>query len=88
MLTSASVNPLKANNSQPLSLTMLRILLSIVSLGVLGSQVLKPQVLQQDAPMEQLRQRAKPVQQSVTSKTKILTALGRLDAKGAILKCL
>jgi hypothetical protein len=77
----------KANNSQPLSLTMLRILLS-VSLGVIGSQVLKTQVLQQDAPMERLHQRAEPAQQPVTSKPKILTALGRLDAKGAILKCL
>jgi hypothetical protein len=87
MLTSASVNPLKANNYQPLPLMMLRIVLS-VSLGVIGSQVLKPQVLQQDAPMERLRQRAKPVQQPVPSKTKILTALGRLDAQGEILKCL
>jgi hypothetical protein len=87
MLTSASVNPLKANNYQPLSLMMLSTILS-VSLGVLGYQVLKPQVLQPDAPMERLRQRAKPAQQPVTTNTKILTALGRLDAKGAILKCL
>jgi hypothetical protein len=58
-----------------------------VSAGVLGSQVLKPQVLQLDTPMELLRQRAKPAQKSVTPKAKILTALGRLDAKGAILKC-
>jgi hypothetical protein len=87
MLTSTSVNPLKANNSQPLSLTMLSKILSIVSLGVLESQVLKPQVLQPDAPMERLRQRAKPAQKLVTPKAKILTALGRLDANGAILKC-
>lgn len=65
---------------------MLKILLSL-SLGVLGSQVLKHQVLQLDAAMEQLRQRAKPVQKPVTPKAKILTALGRLDAKGAMLKC-
>jgi hypothetical protein len=55
MLKSASVNPLKANNPQPLPLMTLRILLSI-SLGVLGSQVLNSQVLQLDAPMERLRQ--------------------------------
>jgi hypothetical protein len=85
MLKSTSVNPLKANNYQPLPLMMLSTILN-VSLGVLGSQVLKPQVLQQDAPMERLHQQAKPAQKPVTPKAKILTASGRLDAQGEILK--
>ncbi len=87
MLTSVSINPLKTDNSQHLELTMLRIALSISFGIVIGLQVLNPQVLQPDAHLEQLRQQIKPKQQPVMPKAKILTALGRLEAKGEILKC-
>jgi hypothetical protein len=86
MLISASINPLKVDNSQSPPLTMIRIVLSI-SLSVLGSQILPPQVLQRDAPMERPRQRTKLKQQPVTPKAKILTAVEWFDAKGEILKC-
>jgi hypothetical protein len=87
MLISTSINPLKASNSKPLPMMIMRIGLSLSLVGVLGLQVLNPQVLQPDAHLEILRQRIKPKHQPLTPKTKILTALGRLDAKGEILKC-
>ena len=54
MLISAATNPLKANNSLPLQLTMRRIALSISFSGVLGLQILNPQVLQLDVQLGRL----------------------------------
>jgi HlyD family secretion protein len=78
MLKNTSVNPSILHNIKPRRLVILGIATSITLGGILLSQVLRNQVLQSE--------KAKQEQQVVIPEIKTVTALGRLEPQGKVIK--